>query len=237
MVPLYLAAGVCLGLAVFPGLEFYRLLMGLVQGSETWVRDLAIAVSVGVGYFLYGFSLMVIIPTLNFFVGRGMKPWRGPYYSWPAVKWYLHNGLTYLVRYTFIEMVMPGPFVNWFYKAMGMKLGKGALINTSHISDPSMIEVGDKATIGGSATIVGHYGVGGYLIIAPVKIGKGATIGLKATIMAGTEIGENARILPNSVLLPKTHVPAGETWGGVPAHKIEAASEKHAHAHAQKVEA
>ena len=34
------------------------------------------------------------------------------------------------------------------------------------------------------------------------------------------EIGEKAKILPNSVVLPKTRIPAGETWGGVPAIRI-----------------
>jgi serine acetyltransferase len=38
--------------------------------------------------------------------------------------------------------------------------------------------------------------------------------------MAGVRIGEKAKILPNSVVLPNTQVPAGETWGGVPAQKI-----------------
>jgi serine acetyltransferase len=38
--------------------------------------------------------------------------------------------------------------------------------------------------------------------------------------MGGAQIGKGAKILPNSVVLPKTVIPAGETWGGVPAQKI-----------------
>jgi serine acetyltransferase len=109
---------------------------------------------------------------------------------------------------------------------MGMKIGRGVQLNTTNISDPSLIELGDKVTIGGSATIVAHYGQGGFLVIAPVKIGEGVTVGLKATIMGDVEIGEYAKILPNSVVLPKTRIPAGETWGGVPAVKIDLASQR-----------
>jgi acetyltransferase-like isoleucine patch superfamily enzyme len=105
---------------------------------------------------------------------------------------------------------------------MGMKIGEGTLINSSHLSDPSLIEMGRKVTLGGSVTIVAHYGQGGFLVLAPVKIGDKATIGLRAILMGGVTIGEGAKILPNSVVLPKTQVPAGETWGGVPARKIEA---------------
>jgi acetyltransferase-like isoleucine patch superfamily enzyme len=61
----------------------------------------------------------------------------------------------------------------------------------------------------------------GYLIIAPVVIRKNAVIGLHAKILADVEIGEGARILPGSVVMPKTVVPAGEIWGGIPAVRIE----------------
>lgn len=108
---------------------------------------------------------------------------------------------------------------------MGMKIGRGTIINSTHISDPSLIEIGDKVTIGGSATLVGHYGQGGYLVLAPVKIGDRATIGLKATIMGGVQVGAGAKIMPHSVVLPKTIIPDNETWGGVPARKIEGGSE------------
>jgi acetyltransferase-like isoleucine patch superfamily enzyme len=106
---------------------------------------------------------------------------------------------------------------------MGMKIGNGTIINTIHISDPSLIEMGRKVTLGGSVTIAAHYGQGGFLVLSPVKIGDKATIGLRAIIMGGVEIGEGAKILPNSVILPKTRIPAGETWGGVPARRMEMA--------------
>jgi acetyltransferase-like isoleucine patch superfamily enzyme len=92
---------------------------------------------------------------------------------------------------------------------MGMKIGKGAHINTTNISDPRLIEIGDKVTIGGSVHIIAHYASKGYLIVDPVKIGKGATVGLKATIMGGVEIGEGAVIAPHEVILPKSRIPAG----------------------------
>jgi acetyltransferase-like isoleucine patch superfamily enzyme len=120
----------------------------------------------------------------------------------------------------------PTPFNLLFYKLMGMKIGRGVQLNTTHISDPCLIELGDKATIGGNATIIAHYAQGGFLVIAPVKIGAGATVGLRAIILGDVEIGEKAKILPNSVVLPKTRIPPGETWGGVPAKKIEVGSFK-----------
>jgi len=39
--------------------------------------------------------------------------------------------------------------------------------------------------------------------------------------MGDIEVGEGATVLPRSVLLPGSRVGPGETWGGVPARRIE----------------
>ena len=96
---------------------------------------------------------------------------------------------------------------------MGMKIGKGVIINTTNISDPCLIEIEDYVTIGGSVHMLAHYGQKGYLILAPVKIGRGANIGLKASIMGDVEIGAEATVKPHSVVLPKTRIAEGEIFG------------------------
>ncbi|MCM2279803.1 MAG: hypothetical protein NDJ89_17145 [Oligoflexia bacterium] len=220
LLPLYAVGSLCIGLSLVPGVLLFNWVAGKIE-MDSLFRIPVLCTTAAAGYFLYGTTLILLLPALNFALRMRPRPFRGPYHSLATARWYIHNGLTYIARYTFLEFITPTPFNNLFYRLMGMKMGKGAQINTSHISDPGMIELGDNVTIGGSATIVAHYGVGGFLIIAPVKIGSGATIGLRATIMGGVEIGERARILPNSVVLPNVKVPAGETWGGVPAARIE----------------
>jgi hypothetical protein len=154
-------------------------------------------------------TLIFIIPFFNFLMPFRLKPFRGGYYSLSSVPWYFHNAFTYIVRYTFLEFVTPTPINILFYRLMGMKIGRGAHVNTTNISDPRLIEIEDKVTIGGSVHIIAHYASKGYLIVEPVKIRKGATVGLKATIMGDVEIGEGAAIAPHEVILPKSRIPAG----------------------------
>lgn len=219
--PLYLFGSACIGLALVPGFYLFQLCEHLSESWSSGLRYWLLGTSLGAGYFLYGFSIICIAPFVNFLLRAKLFEWRGPYYSLPAVRWYIHNGLTYLVRYTFLEFATPTPLSLFFYRMMGMKIGEGTIINTTHLSDPSLIEIGNKVTLGGSVAIVGHYGQGGFLVLAPVKIGDKATLGLRAVIMGGVQIGADAKILPGSVVLPKTIVPAGEIWGGVPARKVE----------------
>jgi len=220
--PVYGLGCIVIGAAVAPALALYELLSGFAAGQSIFLKYFILGSSAVASYLVYGFSLLFLTPLVNILLRTSLRPWRGPYYSLEAVRWYVHNGATYIVRFTFLEFVTPTPFNILFYRMMGMTIGRGTTINTTWISDPSLIHLGDKVTIGGSVTLIGHYGQGGYLVLAPTRIGNGVTIGLKATIMGDVTIGDGAKILPNSVVMPKSVVPAGEVWGGVPARRLEA---------------
>lgn len=209
--PLVLLCCMCVGLAAAPGLWMFDFVSQATAGWPAVFHYMAIGCALSTGYFVYGLSLIFIVPAVNFCLPFRVKPFRGPWYSLAAVPWYIHNGLTYVVRFTFLDFVTPSPLNILFYRMMGMKIGKGAVINTAFISDPSLITIGDYVTVGGSATIFAHYGQKGYLIIAPVTIGKGTNIGLKASVMGGAKIGENVTIKPHTCVLPKTEIPDGET--------------------------
>ena len=221
MIPLYGLAASCMGVAATPGILLLQATFGWTENLGPVLRAAVLGPAVAASYFAYGFSLLLVLPAVNFALRLKLKAWRGPYLSLQILPWFVHNGLTYIARYTFLELVTPTPFSIGFYKLMGMKIGRGVELNTTHISDPSMITIGDKVTIGGSAALVAHYAAGGYFVLSPIVIEAGATIGLRAIIMGGVQIGKGAKILPNSFVMPKTRVPAGETWGGIPARKLE----------------
>jgi hypothetical protein len=221
LLPMYVLASVCLGMALTPAVWLFQWGYSFVSESSSLWRGFVASWLFAFGYFVFGMCLLLVIPLFNLLLNARPKPWRGPYYSSRTVQWGVHNGLTYLARYLFLEFATPTPLNVMFYRLMGMKIGRGSQVNTTNISDPSLISIGDKTTIGGSATICAHYGQGGYLVIAPVKIGNGVTVGLRAIIMGGVEIGDNAKILPNSSVLPKTVIPPGELWGGIPARRID----------------
>jgi serine acetyltransferase len=217
LTPLYIIGITAMGVAATPPVILFNFILENTAEWHPIIHQAAIACSIVAGYFLYGITLVFVIPVVNFLMPFRLKPFRGGYYSLGAVPWYFHNALTYIVRYTFLEFITPTPMNILFYRMMGMKIGKNVHLNTTNISDPCLIEIGDKVTIGGSAHIIAHYASKGYIIVDRVKIGKGATVGLKATIMGEVEIGEQAAIGPHEVILPKSRIPAGRK----PFEKIE----------------
>jgi len=212
-----LVAGLALGVAVW---VYEQVFSAPLAAVSSWMRYPLTGLAVAASYFAYGLALLVIAPALNFLLGGRLQPYRGSAISFTALRWYVHCTMTLVVRYSFLEFVTPSPFAQLYYRLMGMKIGRNVTINSTAIADPSLIEIEDGATIGGSASVLAHYAQGGYLVIAPVKIGAGATIGLRAVIMGGVEVGAKAKVLASSFVLPNTKIPDGETWAGIPAQRF-----------------
>ncbi len=218
---LYVLASTALGLALAPALWAFDHLASWSVRLPPPLPYLAVGTSAALCFFFAGLTLLVVVPVYNWALPTRVRPFKGGYYSIHVLPWFIHNGLFYLVRYTFLPFVTLTPFGIWFLRAMGMRIGRHAFVNTEYISDPRLITLGEDAALGGSVRIFAHYGGGGSFVIAPVVIGPRATVGLGATVMGDVEVGEGATVLPHSVLLPGSRVGPGETWGGVPARRIE----------------
>ena len=216
----YLLGATALGLAAAPALalgSWFFAWAALLSPITAWlVRGFALALC----GFIFGHCLLAVLVIYNRILPTRLHAYKGGYYTLEAVPWFLHNGLFYLARFTFLPFVTLTPYGVWFLKAMGMKIGRHAFINTEFISDPAFITIGDDAVVGGSVRIFAHYGGGGNLVIAPVVVGHRATLGVASCIMGDVIVGDDAVILPHSVVLPGSRVGVRETWGGVPARLL-----------------
>ncbi|MFK8138628.1 MAG: hypothetical protein AB8E15_09735 [Bdellovibrionales bacterium] len=210
LMPLGLIYLICIGLSVLPGVMIYQYFDSISSDLHFVFRSLSLAFSIALAYVSYILAVVIVVPLVNFLLPFRLRSVRGNWYSLHTIPWFYHNALVQLVRYTVLDLVTPSPINTFFFKMMGMKMGKGCVINTSNISDPALIELGDYVTIGGSATLFAHYGMGGYLIIDKLKIGDNSTIGLKASLMGNVEIGKNCVVGPHVILLPKSRLADGE---------------------------
>lgn len=207
LAPIALLYVFCMGVALTPGIMLYQSVSQFVTHAPGPLGPLAQGFALAAGFLLYGLSLIFVVPAVNKLLPLKVKPHRTSWFSLTVIPWYYHNALTYLVRYTFLEFITPTPMNKLFFQMMGMKVGKGTMINTTHISDPCLIEIGDYVTIGGSATLIAHYGMKGMLIIDKLVIEDNATIGLKACLFGDVVVGKGATVRPHDVLLPKTRIP------------------------------
>ncbi len=211
IIPIYALGCIVMGISTVPGIYLFNFLYESTLSLPQFFHFAAIGFGIVSAYFAYGFTLILVVPLVNFLLPLRIKPFRGNYFSLESVPWFVHNALTYMVRYTFLEFITPTPFNILFYRLMGMKIGRNVHLNTTKISDPALITIEDNVTIGGSVTLIAHYASKGYLVVSPTRIGKGATIGLGAKVFGNVEIGAGAKVAPGEVVLPKTRIPDAPT--------------------------
>jgi acetyltransferase-like isoleucine patch superfamily enzyme len=217
---MYVMCTVFFGLALIPGvalvLKTWR--MGPVLNVLTHYTLLGL--SMAAGYFLFGFTLILLIGCTRVILRLRLKEGVYPIFSFGGLKWAFISALYLLINFTFIDFILLTPFANLLLRLLGAKLGKNVQINSKFVYDATLLEIGDNTVVGGDAIIIGHVVERGRLKLRKVKIGNNVTLGSHCTVMPGCEIGDNAIIGAGAVLLKNTKVEPRAVYFGVPAESV-----------------
>ncbi len=224
---MYCMGVVFFGLALVPGITLVCEAWQVGVGVNAILRFALVGFAIAGGYFLFGFSLILLVGLTRIILCLRLKEGNYPIFSCGALKWAFVTVLHLMINFTFIDFILLTPFVNLLFRMLGAKLGENVLINSKYVFDAALLEIGDNTVVGGWAFIVGHVVERGILKLKKVKIGKNVTIGSHSRIMPGCEIGDNAIIGVNAVLLKNTKVEPGTVYFGVPAEQVK----PHYHAH------
>lgn len=213
-VTLYVFASFVIGLALFPAIRLCYVVWQTTSGQNLWQQTLWACLAVGVGYFVFGFSLMFIAGLVRWVFRLDLREGEYPLASLGMLRWYVSNALQFLVWTIFGDFLLMTPFAALFYRLMGAKLGLNVQINSKFCADLSLLEIGDNVVIGGHATVIAHSFEPRGLILKRVRIGRNAIIGLNAIVLPGVEVGERA-VIGAGVFVPKdTKVQPGTVYLG-----------------------
>ena len=115
------------------------------------------------------------------------------------------------------------PFTSIFTKPLvwrlfGARVGSDVALGGA-VGEPFMVTIEDGAVLGLGSVVAGSVIADGKITLGNVRVGKGATLGVYALAMGGIDIGDNAKVVGGSMLLPGSRIPDGEVWRGNPARK------------------
>jgi len=137
----------------------------------------------------------------------------------PAVRNWLLNLVIYLPVAVALDLLHLYPLKSLHMRMFGAKVGKGAVMG-GLVMDPALFEVGAGTIVGGFSVILGHAVERGRVKFRPVRVGRNCGVGTRSTIIAGAVIEDGAMLGAQSFLGKNAVVPAGATWGGVPAREM-----------------
>lgn len=173
------------------------------------------------GYVTFALLFPILVAGARFALGVRSREGDDRITSPRMFAWYHQLLSTYAVSR------LAGPFLRavglykWFARGMGMKVGRGAILNSLNLYDMDLLEVGERAVVGGDAVLTGHVVEAGRLVRRRIRIEAGATIGLNAVILPGATIGRDAQVGAMSLVPKGARLEAGATYAGVPARRVK----------------
>lgn len=213
-------SGFLYGLFAIPSVLICFYVLEYSEYSTIINKSILFSLSLGFGYFFWMFNTIFGIGIISFILKPNFKLMEIPFFSITSFRWAFLSVLDRLAK-PFISKMAPSWIVDVYYKLLGCKMGKGAIVASSRINDVFMVKIGSGSIIGSKASITAHIAEKNFLVLAPVTIGKNCLIGLGSQINPGCKIGDNSVIASRSVLPKYTVVPPREIWGGIPAKFIK----------------
>ena len=208
------------GIACIPGIFLVLYTFELTNESILFYRATYIGISLGLAYVMWMLATILITSILGFIFKPSIDNVRVPFLSFTSVRWAFLNVLDRLAKPCVHHMV-PSWITDFYYRALGCKIGKDCFVSSDRINDPYLVTIGDNSIIGSKVIITPHIAEKNDLVLSPITIGNNCLIGLGAQINPGCVIGDGAVIASRAIVPKYTNIPAGEVWAGIPAKKIK----------------
>ena len=187
--------------------------IGWVQAAHGMPQIYARLVAVGGG----GLLVMGIVPVAVkwLLIGR-WKPRRIRVWSLAYVRFWVVKDL--VVANPLVRLCVGTPLYNLYLRALGAKVGRGALILTPHVPVcTDLLSIGPGSVIRKDCYLNGYRAQAGFIETGPVTVGAGAFVGEVTVLDIDTALGDGAQLGHASALHAGQVVPAGRCWHGSPA--------------------
>jgi non-ribosomal peptide synthetase-like protein len=206
-------------LPIVPVLSFLVYLWGVERGAVGSLLRLLIAIPlVTLVSALIPIAAALAIKWL--LLGRA-RPGVHPLWSNWASRWDFHCVVwNVFVRELAAELRWTALLV-MLLRAAGVRIGRGVVLDgrfADDLPDPDMITIEDGATVEG--TFQAHTFEDRVLKNGPVVIRAGATVAHNAVLLYGSDIGENARVGPHSVIMKHERLLPGIHYEGFPIRRV-----------------
>lgn len=202
--------------AVLSGLALYYPYRLYAFVDEQWGRSVAV-LTLPFEYILWGFSLCFLIIAYKRLTFYKLREGTFPVYAYPVIQWAITGYLVLFAHAVFVQFLKGTPYINWWFRGLGAKIGRRVTIQTTFVSDWDLLTIDDDTTLGGESAVIAHVFEMGQIKLMPVRIGKQVTLGRATTIFPGVTIGDRAVVGGHSLVTKGKSIPENTIWAGSPA--------------------
>ena len=112
------------------------------------------------------------------------------------------------------------PFLPFLFRLMGVKVGKRVWMNTADITEFDMVTLGDDCAFNTYSGPQTHLFEDRVMKIGKVDIGERSSIGAGSVVLYNTEIENNCKVGPLSLVMKGEHLLKNTNWFGIPIERL-----------------
>jgi len=150
-------------------------------------------------------------------VGR-YRPGEKPLWSTFVWRNELLNALHEHLAEPFLIGALTGtPFVCWYFRLLGARIGRRVYIETTDLSEFDLVSIGDEAALNADCTIQTHLFEDRIMKMSTIEIGPRCHVGAGSLVLYDTRMEKRSSLGDLSLLMKGEVLPANTKWEGVPA--------------------
>jgi non-ribosomal peptide synthetase-like protein len=134
----------------------------------------------------------------------------------------------YLADPMLVELLAGTPFISWFFRLLGARVGTGVFMETTALTEFDLIDIGDDVALNVDCTVQTHLFEDRVMKMSTVRIGADCSVGTGSVVLYDSEMGPRSRLGDLSLLMKGEALPAGTSWAGTPARRAEDSPRQHA---------
>ena len=118
---------------------------------------------------------------------------------------------------TFLLAYLRGtPWLPILLRMMGVKIGKRVVMFSTDITEYDMVTIGDDTVLNDDCGPQTHLFEDRVMKIGKVKIGERSSIGARSIVLYDSEVGDDTRLSPLSLVMKGENLAKGTNWEGSP---------------------
>jgi non-ribosomal peptide synthetase-like protein len=120
----------------------------------------------------------------------------------------------------FLDFLRGTPMLPWALRLLGTKIGRRVFMDTTDVTEFDCVAIGDEAELNHSCGPQTHLFEDRVMKIGEISIGARTSVGAASTILYDTEVGDDARLGPLTLVAKGENIPAASAWTGSPARPL-----------------
>jgi non-ribosomal peptide synthetase-like protein len=120
----------------------------------------------------------------------------------------------------FLDLLAGTPFICWFFRLMGARIGKRVYLDTTEMTEFDLVKLGDDVAINLDCTLQTHLFEDRVMKMSTVEVGNGCHLGAMSLVLYDTQLSDGSSVGDLSLVMKGETLPPNTSWTGIPGRRV-----------------